>query len=76
MPVVSQKNAPLSGLAADLGFGAGQLQQQLQDETEEERRRRMLGLSPLAAPRGSALGRAGANLSPGVLSLFGGFSGR
>jgi hypothetical protein len=73
MPITSQKNAPLTGLAADMGFGAGQLQQQLQDETEEERRRRMLGIG--ARPQqGGIFGRAPI-LSPATLSLFGAMGG-
>jgi hypothetical protein len=74
MPITSQKNAPLTGLAADMGFGAGQLQQQLQDETEEERRRRMLGIGR-ASPQQGILGRATPILSPATLSLFGGVGG-
>jgi hypothetical protein len=76
MPVTSEKNAPLSGLAQDLGFGGMQLRQQLADETEEERRRRLLGQSPLAPPRSSILNRANTGaLSPSTLSLFGGMAG-
>jgi hypothetical protein len=75
MPVASQKNQPLTGLASDLGFGAGQLQQQLQDETEEERRRRMLGIGARPQPGGTMLQRANPILSPATLSLFGGVGG-
>jgi hypothetical protein len=68
MPVTSQKNAPLTGIAATPGFGANQLADQLRDETEEERRRRLLGLSPLAGARGPS---GAPPLSPATLSLFG-----
>jgi hypothetical protein len=63
MPV-SQKNQPLSPLANSMGFGAGQLSQQLADETEEERRRRLLGLS--ANPRSQAQ----PIMTPATTSLF------
>lgn len=45
------------GAAADLGLG-GMLGQQTQDETEEEKRRRKLGLTPITA-------------SPAAQQLFG-----
>jgi hypothetical protein len=69
MPI-SQKNAPLTGMAADMGFGGQQLADQLRDETEEERRRRLLGIGR-ANPQQGILGRAPI-LSPATLSLFSG----
>lgn len=50
----------LTGLsaAADLGLG-GMLQQQQVDETEEQRRKRLMGASPLTQQ------------SPAVMQLFG-----
>jgi hypothetical protein len=48
----------ISPATTDLGLG-DQLPQQVQDETEEERKRRALGLSPMLAQ------------SPAVASLFG-----
>jgi hypothetical protein len=65
MPLVSQKNLPLTSTSADLGFGAGQLQQQLADETAEERRRRLLGLSARSSQGAAPI------LSPQTLTLFG-----
>jgi hypothetical protein len=71
MPATSQKNAALSPSAGDLGFGAGQLQQQLNDAEEEERRRKMLGLGA-RSQSGSVLSRTTPMLSPATMSLFGG----
>jgi hypothetical protein len=62
MPVTSQKNAPLTGLAADMGFGGAQLADQLKDETEEERKKRLAQQSMIA--------RANPLLSPSTLSMF------
>jgi hypothetical protein len=67
MPVTSQKNLPLVPSAAEQGFGVNQLTQQLADETAEEKRRRLLGLSPLTSSRSLAT----PPLSPATLSLFG-----
>jgi hypothetical protein len=64
MPAISQKNRPLTGIANAPDFGGGQLSQQLQDETEEERRRRLLGLS--ANPRSQAQ----PIMTPATTSLF------
>ncbi len=45
----------LTGIAStDLGLGSN-LQQQVQDETEEERKKRLMGLSPLQSPAASML---------------------
>ena len=49
---------PLGAASSDLGLG-GLLDKQTQDETEEEKRRKRLGLSPLAAT------------SPAAQQLFG-----
>lgn len=49
---------PLSGPVTDLGLGSVLGQQQKQ-ETDEERRKRLLGLSPMSS------------LMPGVTSLMG-----
>jgi hypothetical protein len=65
MPVTSQKNMPLTGIANDLGFGGAQLQQQLQDETEEEKRRRLLGIS-----RSTPTQTNPSILTPATTSLF------
>jgi hypothetical protein len=76
MPATSQKNLPLSGIAADMGFGGAQLAQQLQDETEDERRRRLMGMGSPGRPTGGGiLARANPVLSPATLSLFGGMGG-
>jgi hypothetical protein len=74
MPVTSQKNAPLSQLSADMGFGGQQLADQLRDETEEERRRRLLGIGSRATGP-TMLQRASPAFSPATLSLFGGLGG-
>ena len=37
------------------GFGATMLAQQVKDETEEERKRRLLGMSAMQSPAGMAL---------------------
>ena len=74
MPVTSQKNQPLTGIASDMGFGGMQLQQQLQDETEEQRRRRLLGLQA-RQPQQGILGRANPILSPATLNMFGTMGG-
>jgi hypothetical protein len=70
MPVTSQKNAPLTGIAQDMGFGGQQLTEQLRAETEEEKRRKLLGLGA-RSQSGSVLSRANPILSPSMLSLFG-----
>jgi hypothetical protein len=45
----------MPGAANDLGFGLGDmLSQQREDETEEERKRRLMGLSPLAKSSATA----------------------
>ncbi|MGY4614776.1 hypothetical protein ACVWZ4_000003 [Bradyrhizobium sp. USDA 4472] len=45
----------LTGIASsDLGLGSN-LQQQVQDETEEERKKRLMGLSPLQSPAAQML---------------------
>ena len=45
----------LTGIAsADLGLGSN-LQQQVQDETEEERKKRLMGLSSLQSPAAQML---------------------
>ena len=49
------------GAASDLGFGAA-LSQQVKDETEEEKKKRMVGMSALQ--------------SPAAQMLLGGMSGR
>jgi hypothetical protein len=74
MPVTSQKNQPLTGIASDMGFGGQQLTQQLQDETEEERRRRLMGLGA-RGQAGGILNRANPILSPATLSMFGTMGG-
>lgn len=48
MPTTSAKNYALSLAATDLGMG-DQLTQQLQDETEEQRKRRLLNQQMQAA---------------------------
>jgi hypothetical protein len=54
-------------------FSAGdQLRQQVQDETEEERKRRALGLSPLSPTGGSPAIRA---LLGGMGMSMGGYGG-
>lgn len=50
MDPLSQNNPA----AYDLGLG-GALSKQVKDETEEERRKRMLGLSPMQSPAASML---------------------
>jgi hypothetical protein len=65
MPAISAKNLPLTSTSADLGFGAGQLQQQLADESAEERRRRLLGLSARTSQGVAPI------LSPQTLTLYG-----
>ena len=50
-------------LGTDLGFGGASLDQQRTDETEEQKRRRRLGLSPLA------------DQSPTTRALLGGLAG-
>ena len=55
------------GVASDLGLG-GQLSQQVQDETDEQRRKRMLD-----AQQNSLLGPAS---SLAASALFGGTNGR
>jgi len=57
----------MGGASADLGLG-GQLGQQVQDETEAERKKRMALMQ-----QQSLLGPAG---SLAVTSLFGGMGGR
>jgi len=53
MPSNRQPN--LTGIAStDLGLGSN-LQQQVQDETEEERKKRMMGLSQLQSPAAALL---------------------
>lgn len=42
----SATNSALSAASGDLGFGST-LSQQVQDETEEEKRKKRLGMSPL-----------------------------
>ena len=74
MPVTSQKNQPLTGIASDMGFGGMQLQQQLADETEEERRKRLMGMSLRGGGPG-LLSRANPALSPATLSMFGTMGG-
>jgi hypothetical protein len=64
MPV-SEKNRPLTGIANTLDYGAGQLQQQLRDETEEERRRKLLGISARTKQ-----GTPNPILTPATTSLF------
>jgi hypothetical protein len=41
-------------LSGDLGLG-GSLGQQVKDETDEERKKRLMGLSALQSPAGKAL---------------------
>ena len=65
MPVTSAKNKPLTGIADLPGFGAGQLQSQLQDETEEQRRKKLLGIT--GPGRNQA---APPILTPATTSLF------
>lgn len=49
------RNQNLTGVATvDLGLGSN-LTQQVQDETDEEKRRRRLGLSPLQSQAASML---------------------
>jgi hypothetical protein len=56
MPLTSEKNKPLLGPANALDYGAGQLTQQLADETAEERRRKqMLGQVRALAPQTTSL---------------------
>jgi hypothetical protein len=74
--------APYSAapLLTDLGFGGDNLRQQTQDEAEEEKRRRKLGLSPLQSPAarallGGGMGGAGmpsATMSPAARALMAG----
>lgn len=57
-----QRNSPPSA-ASDLGLGAS-LSQQVQDQTEEEKRKKALGLSVLQSPAaqmliGGGYGRTG-----------------
>jgi hypothetical protein len=68
MPAISAKNLPLSGIAQDMGFGGQQLTEQLRAETEEERRRKLLGLGRTTP----AVTGTPPILSPATLSLFGG----
>ena len=63
MPTTSAKNSIFSPAATDLGLG-DQLNQQLQDETEEEKKRRLLNQQMQAA------------INPAVMSLLGGAGGR
>jgi hypothetical protein len=65
MPTTSAKNLPLTPTSSDLGFGAGQLEQQLRDEISEQEKRRRFGLSARGQP-GSPL----PILSPASMSLF------
>jgi hypothetical protein len=51
----------MSQAATDLGLG-GQLQQQVKDETDEQRRKRLMA-------------QGGSQLSPGAASLLGGSMG-
>jgi hypothetical protein len=60
MPPVSAKNAMMQGAAADLGLG-DMLRTQLDDETEEMKRRRLAGAA-----------QAGNSLAPATNLLFGG----
>ena len=41
--------------STDLGFGGAGLAQQLKDETEEERKKRQLGLSAMQTPGASVM---------------------
>lgn len=47
-------NSPLSPAAVDMGFGQD-LQQQVADETDEEKRKRRLGLSQMQSEASSML---------------------
>lgn len=60
---MAMPGSSLGMASVDLGLGST-LNQQVQDETEEEKRRRKLGLSALQSPAsslliGGAFGRAG-----------------
>ena len=69
MPVLAGLQ-PLGGSAAsDLGFGGGLLRDQATDETEEEKRRRRLGLAPLQ--RGGAAEALFGYGQTGVASVMG-----
>jgi hypothetical protein len=74
MPVISQKNAPLTGIANQPEFGGQQLAEQLSDAEAEEKRRKLLGLGA-RSQTGSVLSRTTPVLSPATLSLFGGMGG-
>jgi len=74
MPITSQKNNALQPMANDLGFGGAQLAEQLRDETEEEKRRRLMGMSLRGGGPG-LLSRANPALSPATLSMFGTMGG-
>jgi hypothetical protein len=51
----STYSAAGSALNLDTGFGGGNLSQQVASETEEERKKRMLGLSALQSPAAQML---------------------
>jgi hypothetical protein len=42
VPITSEKNLPLTGIASDMPYGGQELTRQLQDETEQARRRRLM----------------------------------
>lgn len=62
MAYSSMKPLSQSGAVADLGLG-GQLADQVKDETEEERRKRKLGLSAMQSPAAQMLLGLGGGLS-------------
>ncbi len=71
-PSTSTKNAPLSPAAQSLGLG-DQLQTQLQDEMDEEKKKKLLAKQPNAAA--SPLNPATSGISAAVQSLLGSGTG-
>jgi hypothetical protein len=65
VPIISAKNQPLSPLAGQPDFGGQQLAEQLRAESEEGRRRKLLGLGARTKPGGQP-----SILSPATTSLF------
>ncbi len=67
---------PLGGLAEDMGFGGSALSRQVQDETEEQRKRRLMReRAGMTADTMPVPGMAG-QLGPGLMSLMGQFGAR